>query len=138
MNEVVVGQHTEDIESLKKQIDEKKKEITELQKSRNQEIKALKARLGRLESEKKDLEDELRSVKVTVNRMEKDIKELALRQNWPKVEYFILADTRVKWSSLSSKHVDVKGTFVKEEVKNTFDPAFAVERRIISRQACSM
>ena len=81
VNEVVVSQHTEDIESLKKQIDEKNKEITELQKSRNQEIKALKARLGRLDSEKKDLKDELRSVKVTVNRMEKDIKELALRQN---------------------------------------------------------
>ena len=93
MNEVVVSQHTEDIESLKKQIDEKNKEITELRKamenleeqnqeltvalkSRNEEIKALKARLSRLESEKKDLEDELRSVKVKVSRMEKDIKEL--------------------------------------------------------------
>ena len=93
VNEVVVSQHTEDIESLKKQIDEKNKEMTELQramekleeqnqeltvelKSRNEEIKALKARLGRLDSEKKDLEDELRSVKVKVNRMEKDIKEL--------------------------------------------------------------
>ena len=94
MNELVFSQHTEDIESLKKQIDEKNKEITDLQKamenleeqnqeltvelkSRNEEIKALKARLGRLESEKKDLEDELRSVKVKVNRMEKDIKELS-------------------------------------------------------------
>ena len=93
VNEAVVSQHTEDIESLKKQIDEKNKEMTELQramekleeqnqeltvelKSRNEEIKALKARLGRLDSEKKDLEDELRSVKVKVNRMEKDIKEL--------------------------------------------------------------
>lgn len=93
VNEVVVSQHTEDIESLKKQIDEKNKEITDLQtamekleeqnqeltvelKSRNEEIKALKTRLGRLESEKKDLEDELRSVKVKVSRMEKDIKEL--------------------------------------------------------------
>ena len=94
MNELAFSQHTEDIESLKKQIDEKNKEITDLQKamenleernqeltvelkSRNEEIKALKARLGRLESEKKDLEDELRSVKVKVNRMEKDIKELS-------------------------------------------------------------
>lgn len=93
VNEIVVSQHTEDIESLKKQIDEKNKEITGLQeamekleeqnqvltvelKSRNEEIKALKARLGRLEGEKKDLEDELRSVKVKVDRMEKDIKEL--------------------------------------------------------------
>lgn len=93
MNELVFSQHTEDIESLKKQIDEKNKEITELHnamekleeqnqeltvelKSRNEEIKALKARLSRLESEKKDLEDELRSVKVKINRMEKDIKEL--------------------------------------------------------------
>jgi len=93
MNELVFSQHIEDIESLKKQIDEKNKEITELKKamekleeqnqeltvelrSRNEEIKALKARFGRLESEKKDLEDELRSVKVKVSRMEKDIKEL--------------------------------------------------------------
>lgn len=93
MNELVFSQQIEDIESLKKQIDEKNKEITELQKamekleeqnqeltvelrSRNEEIKALKARFGRLESEKKDLEDELRSVKVKVTRMEKDIQEL--------------------------------------------------------------
>lgn len=93
MNELVFSQHTDDIESLKKQIDEKNKEITDLQKamvnleeqnqeltvelkSRNEEIKALKARLGRLEGEKRDLEDELRSVKVKVDRMEKDIKEL--------------------------------------------------------------
>ena len=93
MSEIAFSQHTEDIESLKKQLDEKNKEITELQsameqlveqnqeltvelKSRNEEIKALKVRLGRLESEKKDLEDELRSVNVKINRMEKDIKEL--------------------------------------------------------------
>ena len=93
INEVVVSQHTEDIESLKKQIDEKNKEIDELRnamenleeqnqeltvalKSRNEEIKALKARIGRLENDKKDLEDELKSVTVKVSRMEKDIKEL--------------------------------------------------------------
>ena len=93
MIELAFSQHTEDIESLKKQIDEKNKELTDLQtgmeklqeqnqelivelKSRNEEIKALKARLSRVDSEKKDLEDELRSVKVKVNRMEKDIKEL--------------------------------------------------------------
>ena len=46
------------------------------QKSRNEEIKTLKARLDRLENGKKDLEDELRSVKVKVNYMEKDMKEL--------------------------------------------------------------
>jgi len=33
VNEVVVSQNTEDIESLKKQIDEKNKEITVLQKA---------------------------------------------------------------------------------------------------------
>ncbi|KAL9955724.1 hypothetical protein ACROYT_G037087 [Oculina patagonica] len=93
MNEAVVSQHTEDIESLKKQIDDRNKEIRELTKtveileeqnqelkvelkSRNDEIKALKARIGRLESDKKDLEDELKSVKVKVCRMEKDIREL--------------------------------------------------------------
>ena len=93
MNEAVVSQHTEDIESLKKQIDDKNKEITELRKdmeslveqnqeltvalkSRNEEIKTLKARIGRLESDKKDLEDELKSVTVKVSRMEKDIREL--------------------------------------------------------------
>ena len=93
INEMVVIQHTEDIESLKKQIDEKNKEIDELRKSmdslveqnqelsvalksRNEEIKALKARIGRLETDKKDLEDELKSVTVKVSRMEKDIREL--------------------------------------------------------------
>ena len=93
INEMVVGQHTEDIESLKKQIDEKNKEIDELRKSmdsmveqnqelsvalksRNEEIKALKARIIRLETDKKDLEDELKSVTVKVSRMEKDIREL--------------------------------------------------------------
>ena len=94
INELIVNQHNEDIESLKKQIDEKNKEIDDLRKamdaleeqnqelsvalkSRNEEIKALKARLGRLENNKKELEDELRSVKVKVNRMESDIKELS-------------------------------------------------------------
>ena len=69
INEMVVVQHTEDIESLKKQIDEKNKEIDELRKSmdslveqnqelsvalnsRNEEIKALQARIGRLETDK--------------------------------------------------------------------------------------
>ena len=69
INEMVVIQHTEDIESLKKQIDEKNKEIDELRKSmdslveqnqelsvalksRNEEIKALQARIGRLETDK--------------------------------------------------------------------------------------
>lgn len=94
MNEMVVSQHSEDIESLKKQIDEKNKEIVDLRKametleeqnqeltvalkSRNEEIKALKTRISRLENDKKELEDELRSVKVKVSRMENDIKELS-------------------------------------------------------------
>ena len=94
INELIVNQHNEDIESLKKQVEEKNKEIVDLRKamdaleeqnqelnvtlkSRNEEIKALKARLGRLENDKKELEDELRSVKVKVNRMESDIKELS-------------------------------------------------------------
>jgi len=93
MNEILVSQHSEEIESLKKQVDEKNKEIVDLRKaletleeqnqeltvalkSRNEEIKALKTRIGRLENDKKDLEDALRSVKVKVNRMENDIKEL--------------------------------------------------------------
>ena len=84
MNEALVWQHGEDIESLKKQIDDKNKEITDLQKavenleeqnqeltvalkSRNEEINALKARIGRLESEKKELQDELKSVKGTLH-----------------------------------------------------------------------
>ncbi|XP_078348267.1 uncharacterized protein LOC144633288 isoform X2 [Oculina patagonica] len=90
---VIISQHTEEIEFLKRQLDDKNKEIKELSKtveileeqnqelkvelkSRNEEIKALKARIGRLESDKKDLEDELKSVKVKVCRMEKDIREL--------------------------------------------------------------
>ena len=38
-------------------LEEQNQELTVELKSRNEEIKALKARLGRLESEKKDLED---------------------------------------------------------------------------------
>lgn len=93
MNEIAVSQHGEDIESLKKQIDEKNREIADLQKavetleeqnqeltvalkSRNEEIKVLKTRISRLENDKKELEDELQSIKVKVGRMENDIKEL--------------------------------------------------------------
>ena len=92
--EFLVSQHSEEIDSLKKQVDEKDKEIVNLRKavetleeqnqeltvalkSRNEEIKGLKTRIGRLENDKKELEDELRSVKVKVNRMENDIKELS-------------------------------------------------------------
>ena len=84
----------EDIEFLKKQIDEKNREIFDLRKAmesleeknqeltvelktKNKEIKALKDRIGQLENDKKDLEDELESVKVKVNRMENEIKELS-------------------------------------------------------------
>ena len=45
-------------------------------KSRNEDIKALKTRIVRLETDKKDVEDELKFVTVKVSRMEKDIKEL--------------------------------------------------------------
>ena len=92
MNDIVVS-HGEDIEFLKKQLDDKNREITDLKnavesleeqnnelnatlKSRNEEIKNLKARLSRLENEKKELEDELQSVQVKVGRMEKEIKDL--------------------------------------------------------------
>lgn len=93
MNDMVYS-HNEDIECLKKQIDDKNREIVELRKAvetleeqnkelnvalklRNEEIKNLKLRLNRLENDKKELEDELRSVQVKVSRMEKDIKELS-------------------------------------------------------------
>ena len=92
ISEAVIS-HGEDIESLKKQIDEKDKKIEELNeavenlqeqnqeltvalKTRNEEIQALKARIKRLESDKKGLEDELKSLTVKVGRMEKDIEEL--------------------------------------------------------------
>ena len=69
MNEILVSQHSEEIESLKKQVDEKNKEIVDLRKaletleeqnqeltvalkSRNEEIKAHKFRIGRLENDK--------------------------------------------------------------------------------------
>ena len=91
LNEIMFS---EEIESLKKQIDEKNREIIDLRKamvaleeqnqelnvalkSRNEEIKALKARIGRLENDKKELADELQSVKVKVSRMESDMKELS-------------------------------------------------------------
>lgn len=92
MNDIFVS-HSEDIESLKKQLDDKNREITDLKnavesleeqnnelsgalKLRNEEIKNLKARLNRLENEKKELEDELRSVQVKVGRLEKEIRDL--------------------------------------------------------------
>ena len=69
MNEIVMSQHGEDIESLKKQIDEKNREIIDLRKavetleeqnqeltvplkSRNDEIKVLKTRISRLENDR--------------------------------------------------------------------------------------
>ena len=69
MNDIFVS-HSEDIECLKKQLDDKNREITDLKnavesleeqnnelhvtlKLRNEEIKNLKTRLGRLENEKK-------------------------------------------------------------------------------------
>ncbi|KAK2569326.1 hypothetical protein P5673_006244 [Acropora cervicornis] len=89
----IVESHNEDIASLRKQLDEKNREITDLKnavetleeqnnelqvtlKLRNEEIKNLKARLSRLENEKKELEDELRSVQVKVGRLEKEIRDL--------------------------------------------------------------
>ena len=92
MNDIFAS-HSEDIECLKKQLDDKNREITDLKnavesleeqnnelsgalKLRNEEIKNLKARLNRLENEKKELEDELRSVQVKVGRLEKEIRDL--------------------------------------------------------------
>ena len=92
-NELTINQHAEDIESLKKEISQKDEEISDLRKamkdleernndldialkSRNEEVKTLKGRITRLESEKKDLEDELASVKVKLARIEKDVKDL--------------------------------------------------------------
>ena len=92
MNDIFAS-HSEDIECLKIQLDDKNREITDLKnavesleeqnnelnvtlKLRNEEIKNLKARLGRLENEKKELEDELRSVQVKVGRLEKEIRDL--------------------------------------------------------------
>ena len=55
---------------------EQNQELSVALKSRNEDIKALKTRIVRLETDKKDLEDELKFVTVKVSRMEKDIKEL--------------------------------------------------------------
>ena len=44
MNEIVMGQHGEDIESLKRQIDEKNREIVDLQKAVEQNSRGAKPR----------------------------------------------------------------------------------------------
>ena len=55
---------------------EQNQELSVALKSRNEDMKALKTRIVRHETDKKDLEDELKFVTVKVSRMEKDIKEL--------------------------------------------------------------
>ena len=93
ITELMVGQHGEEIESLKEKIEEKNEEISRLHKAikdledknkkldvalktRVEEITKLKTRIGKLEAEKKGLEDKLRIVEGKLDRFEKEVEEL--------------------------------------------------------------
>ena len=93
ITEIVVGQNSEEIESLKQKVVEKNEEISRLckamkdledknkkldiaLKTRIEEITKLKTRIGKLETEKKGLEDKLRNVEGKLDRVEKEVEEL--------------------------------------------------------------
>ena len=93
ITELMVGQNSEEIVSLKGKIDEKNEEISRLNKAmkvledknkkldvalktRIEEIIKLKTRIGKLETEKKGLEDKLRNVEGKLDRVEKEVEEL--------------------------------------------------------------
>ena len=93
INEIMIGQHGEEIESLKEKIKEKNDEISRLEramkeledknkkldialKTRNEEITKLKSRIHKLETEKKGLEDKLRNVEGKLDRVEREVEEL--------------------------------------------------------------
>lgn len=93
ITEIMVGQNSEEIESLKEKIVEKNEEISRLNKAmkdledknkkldvalktRIEEITKLKTRIGKLETEKKGLEDKLRNVEGKLDRVEKEVEEL--------------------------------------------------------------
>lgn len=93
ITELMVGQNSEEIESLKEKLAEKNEEISRLNKAmkdledrnkkldvalktRVEEITKLKTRIGKLEAEKKGLEDKLRNVEGKLDRVEKEVEEL--------------------------------------------------------------
>ncbi|XP_073245783.1 uncharacterized protein [Porites lutea] len=93
INELMIGQHGEQIKSLKEKIEEKNEEISRLEKAmkeledknkkldialktRIEEITKLKSRIHKLETEKKGLEDKLRNVEGKLERVEKEVEEL--------------------------------------------------------------
>lgn len=93
INELMIGQHGEQIKSLKEKIEEKNEEISRLEKAmkeledknkkldialktRIEEITKLKSRIHKLETEKKGLEDKLRNVEGKLERVEKEVGEL--------------------------------------------------------------
>ena len=93
ITELMIGQHTDDIESLREKIEEKNEEISRLHKAmkdledknkrldialktRIEEITKLKNRIIKLEAEKKGLEDKLRNVEGKLDRVEKEVEEL--------------------------------------------------------------
>lgn len=93
INELMIGQHGEQMKSLKEKIEEKNEEILRLEKAmkeledknkkldialktRIEEITKLNSRMHKLETEKKGLEDKLRNVERKIERVEKEVEEL--------------------------------------------------------------
>ena len=93
INELIISQHSDEIESLKEKIEEKNEEISRLHKAmkeledknkrldialktRIEEITKLKSRISKLETEKKGLEDKLRNVEGKLDRVEREVEEL--------------------------------------------------------------
>ena len=89
----IINRNTEQIQSLKREIEEKNEAISRLHKdmkelrkqngelkitvdSKNKEIKTLKDKIDKLESEKKALETKLRAVEVELEAVKKEVVEL--------------------------------------------------------------
>ena len=93
ITELMVGQHSEEIESPKEKNEEKNEEMSHLLKvmkdlqdknkkldvvlkTRIEELTKLKSWIGKLETEKKGLEDKLRIVEGKLDRFEKEVEGL--------------------------------------------------------------
>ena len=89
----IVHNHTTQIASLRREIEEKDEAVSKLKKdlkdirenndelkitleSRDEEIKALKEKINKLEGEKKTLETKLRSVQAELEAVRKEVDEL--------------------------------------------------------------
>jgi len=129
----IINSHTEQIDFLKKEIQEKNEAISRMNKdlkdvreqnddlkitveSKNREIKALKDKIDKLETEKKVLETKLRSVEVELEAVRKDFLELKTANNANEEKNVILEE---KVEKLSKKMDGMKQSLQEARGENT-------------------